>query len=264
MVSSVTTGPGVRHAVASKVVIMVQSFVILSLTYWIVEEYLNNMYLRQYVSDAFQADGLIFGVLGTLLFLGSTTGLFLKHRHGRSTVSLDIKTPSPIVNAAKKEEKKKTDGDFHPVVAALKADMADRRLSFGSIAGAGTEQTSTVPVSGAEVRRTSVLDQLAQNRQIPVTGPRPGQIGTPVSQQPIHDFASQAGTGPRIEQGGTLAQRPLPFLRPPESAGSTVLQPSRPPAPPIPTNVTTVITGIMPAQKKKDPNAAPEEKPSSQ
>jgi hypothetical protein len=240
----------------------VQTFVILSLTYWIVEEYLNNMYLRQYVNDVFQADGLMFGILGTLLVFGSVTGLFVKHRHGQSTVSLEIRTPSPVVGVARKEEKKKLDSDFHPVVAALKADMADRRLSFGSMAGAGVEQPSTVRVP-SEVRKASVIDQLTSNRQPPATAPSPGQMGAPSSQQPQRELMSQSPTGHRVEQGGALAQRPLPFLRPPESTGSTVLQPSHPTPAQLPLKITTVITGIMPAQKKKDPPATDEEKSSS-
>jgi len=48
---------------------MIQSFVILSLSLWIVEEYLNNMYLREYVNGVFQADGLIIECWGRCSFL---------------------------------------------------------------------------------------------------------------------------------------------------------------------------------------------------
>src|SRR5712664_2581873 len=254
LASSVNTGATVSHHLASRIVITLQTFVILSLTYWITEEYLNNMYLRQYVSDVFQADGLMFGILGTLLVLGSVTGLFVKHRHGQSTVSLEIKTPGPIVGAAKKEEKKKLDSDFHPVVAALKADMADRRLSFGSMPGSGVEQPTTVPVAKMEAQKTSVLDQLNSARQTPMTGPRPVQTGTSFAQYPV----------PRVEQvGGATTPRPLPFLRSEQPTGSSVLSPTQPTTPQMPVNVTTIITGIMPVQKKKDPTTATEEKPSS-
>ena len=238
LASSVNTGSSVSHHLASRIVIGVQTFVILSLTYWITEEYLNNMYLRQYVSDVLQADGFTFGILGTLLVLGSAGGLFVRHKHGQSNVSLEIKTPSPSISAAKKEEAKKPDSDFHPVVAALKADMADRRLSFGSMVSTGAEQSSTVPLPSGEVRKASVLDQLTPNRQPPVTGPRPGQMGAP------------------------LTQRPSPVL-PQQPVGSTVLQTSHPPPPQLPLKITTVITGVMPAQKKKDSTATDEEKPSS-
>src|SRR5260370_7408598 len=255
LASSVNTGATVSHHLASRIVITLQTFVILSLTYWITEEYLNNMYLRQYVSDSFQADGLAFGIFATLLVLGSASGLFVKRRHGRSSVSLEIKTPSPRISAAKREEAtKKSDSDFHPVVAALKADMADRRLSFGSMPGSGVEQPTTVPVPKMEAQKTSVLDQLNSTRQTPMTGPRPVQTGTSFAQSPV----------PRVDQvGGSAPPRPLPFLTSDQPTQSSFLSPTHPTTPQLPANVTTVITGIMPAQKKKDPLSATEEKPSS-
>jgi len=261
LVSSTSAESMARHGSASKIVILLQTFVILSLSTWIVEEYLNNMYLRQYVSDVFQSDGLTIGILGTLLVLGSAAGLFVRHRHGSSTVSLEIKTPSPMVSVAKKQEKKTTDTDFHPVVAALKADMADRRLSFGSVASAGAERPTTVPASNTEIRKTSVLDQLIPNRQPTVIGQAPAQMATPFPQRQTPDLKPQSPTSPRLEQLGSLGQRPMPpVLQSQQPVGSNVLQPTRAQTSQAPSNVTTVITGIMPAQKKKDPTSTTEEK----
>jgi hypothetical protein len=264
LASSVNSGSTVRHAAASKIVITLQSLVIFSLTYWIAEEYLNNMYLRQYVSDVFAANGLIIGILGGLLMLGSLSSLMLvRRRHGEKkfgAVSLEITSSSPKVRlpatASTKppEASAKPSLDFHPVVAALKADMADRRLSFGSMPGSGVEQPTTLPVPKMEAQKTSVLDQLNSTRQNPMTGPRPVQTGTSFAQSPVH----------RVDQvGGSAVPRPLPFLRSEQPTGSSVLSPTQPTTPQIPTNVTTVITGIMPVQKKKDPTTATEEKPSS-
>jgi hypothetical protein len=56
----------------------------------------------------------------------------------------------------------------------------------------------------------------------------------------------------------------MPVLQSQRSSGSTVLQTSQPPLPQLPLKITTVITGIMPAQKKKDPASTSEEKPASQ
>jgi hypothetical protein len=246
LATSVNTAPTIRHALASKVVITLQSFVILSLTYWIVEEYLNNMYLRQYVGDYFQANGLVIGMLGALLMVGSLSSLMLMRRRHGGAVALEItdsarKIKTPVErNTKTPQTSAKPDTDFHPVVAALKADMADRRMSFGSMLGSTVEQPSKAPAPNAEVSKTSVLDQLAPNRQLPAAGPRPGLMVAPP------------------------AQRPPPILQPQQPVGSNVLQPSQPPPPPMPLKITTVITGIMPAQKKKDPNADSEEKPASQ
>jgi len=264
LASNVNTASTVRHAIASKIVITVQTFLILSLTYWIVEEYLNNMYLRQYVGDVFAADGLIIGILGGLLMLGSLSSLMLaRRRHGEKkfgAVSLEITSSPPKVklpataSAKPPEASARPSLDFHPVVAALKADMADRRLSFGSMPGSGVEHPTTVPVPKMEAQKTSVVDQLNSTRQNPVTGTRPVQPVTSFAQSPVH----------RVDQvGGSDAPRPLPFLRSEQPTGSSVLSPTQPTTPQMPANMTTVITGIMPAQKKKDPTSPTEEKPSS-
>ncbi len=274
MDSSVSTGPTAGHGSASKIVIMIQSVIIFSLSFWFVEEYLNNKYLGEYLNGVFQADGLIIGMLGTLLIFGSiSTGMFVRRRHGEKrfgAVSLEV-TSSPKIKLAAEPSAKPSEAfsrpstDFHPVVAALKADMADRRTSFGSMVGTGTQQTTTGPAPSFGVQRTSVLDQLTPNRQVPTTGARPGQVPTPFPQQSLRDLRPQPQAGPRVEQpGALLVQRSPPVLRPQEPSGSTVLQSPRTPAPQIPTNVTTVITGILPVQKKKDPAANPEEKPASE
>ena len=273
MVSSVGTGSMAGHGAASKVVIIVQSIIILSLSYWLVEEYLNNKYLGEYLNSVFQADGLIIGSLGTLLVLGSISSLILlRKKHGEKkfgAVSLEITSSTPKVKLAAEPNSKaseafsKPSADFHPVVAALKADMADRRMSFGSMTASSTEQPTARPTANLEVRKTSVLDQLASNRQPPTTGPRPGQVGPTLLQQPSRDVRPLPPSGPRFDQpAGLLVQRPPSFLPPQQPVGSNVLQSSPPPAAPIPANVTTVITGILPV-KKKDPAAGTEEKSSA-
>ncbi len=263
MASSLNDGSTVSHHSASKIIIIVQTFVILSLTYWIAEEYLNNLYLRQYVSDSFQANGLVIGILGLLLVMGPATGLFLKHRHGQSTVSLEIKAPSPRVSVAKKAESKKPDTDFHPAVAALKADMANRHLSFGPGAAIENEQPTTVPAPRPEAQKASVLDQLTANRPAPTTSPMLQQARAPFPQPPPLPPRPQAQMGPRVDQPGVPPpQRPMLPMRPQEPLGSSVLQPVKIQVQQTPTNITTIITGILPP-KKKDP-AGSEEKPASQ
>ncbi len=274
MVSSLNTGSTAGHGSASKIIIMVQSLVIFSLSLWIVEEYLNNMYLREYVNGVFQADGLIMGMLGTLLVLGSVSSLmFMRRRHGEKkfgAVSLDFTPSAPKVKMSAEamtkpaEASAKPNMDFHPVVAALKADMADRRMSFGSVLGTGTQQPTTGPAPRVEAPKTSVLDQLIPNRQAPITSSTTGQTAQPFPQRSLYDLRPQPPTGPRIEQpGASLGQQYPPVPRPQEPVGSNVLQPSQTTIPKTPTNVTTVITGIMPAQKKKEgPAANSEEKPS--
>ncbi|OLC62444.1 hypothetical protein AUH73_04665 [archaeon 13_1_40CM_4_53_4] len=270
--SRVSTGPTAGHGSASRIVIMVQSVVILSLSFWFVEEYLNNKYLGEYLNGVFQADGLVIGMLGTLLVLGSVSSLMLmKRRHGEKrfeAVSLEVTPTAPKIKGAvvtsSKPFEARPNMDFHPVVAALKADMADRRMSFSSAPGAGTQQPTTGPLPRVEAPKTSVLDQLTPSRQAPTTGPRPGQTALPFPQHSTHDLWPQPPTGPRVEQQGvSLGRQYPPVPKPQEPVGSNVLQPSQTTTPQMPTNVTTVITGILPAQKKKeDPAANPEQKSS--
>ncbi len=232
------------------------------------------MYLREYVNGVFQADGLIMGMLGTLLVLGSILSLmFIRKRHGEKkfgSISLDATPSTPKVKLSAEATAKpagvstKPNMDFHPVVAALKADMADRRMSFSSVLGTGTQQPTTGHAPSVEAPKTSFLDQLTPNRQAPITGPRPGQTAQPFPQHSLHDLRPQPLTGPRVEQpGASLGQQYPPVPRPQEPVGSNVLQPSQATTPKTPTNVTTVITGIMPAQKKKEDPAANTEQKSS-
>jgi hypothetical protein len=280
LVSSIGAESAVRHRSLSKIVITMQSLVILSLSIWIVQEYLNNMYLREYVDGVIQADGLIFGALGTLLLLGSISSMmFMRRKHGEKrfgAVSLDVKPPAtPTIKTASKPSASPIDTspkpsqpftnpslDFHPVVAALKADMADRRSSFGGMTGSAGDQPTAVPAPNLQVQKPSILDQLAPNRPSPMMAPRPGQSVTPSIQTPLRDLRPQPPTSPRTDQFAPFPQRPMLGVQPQQ--GPQAIQPVQPSPPHIPTNVTTVITGIMPVQKKKDPNAPSEEKPASQ
>lgn len=273
MGSSVTTTSTAGHGSASKIVIMIQSVIIFSLSYWVVEEYLNNKYFGEYLNGVFQADGLIIGTLGTLLVLGSISSLvFLRRKHGEKkfgAVSLEVSSSNPKVKLAAEPKAKATEtfskpgADFHPVVAALKADMADRRMSFGSTASSGSDQPQTPSIPPTRgVQKSSVFDQFGPSRQPIVNSPNLLQTGAPAPQRTFPDPRPQ-GPNAQMQQAGALApQRPMPLLRTQQPTGSTVLQPSQTPPTQIPTNVTTVITGIMPV-KKKDPTAPSEEKPSS-
>src|SRR5207245_9083928 len=130
-----------------------ESVVIFSLSLWIVEEYLNNMYLREYVSGVFQADGLMIGLLGTLLVFGSFSTLMLRRtKHGAKkfgAVSLEATPPtapnvrlSAEANTKPVEASAKPRMDIHPLVAALQADLADRRPTLGPTLRSTREKNS--------------------------------------------------------------------------------------------------------------------------
>jgi hypothetical protein len=102
---------------------LLQMLVIVLLSSWIVEEYLNNIYLQAYVNDTIQADGSLIAILVIVGTLGMALGLLkvLKSTHrqiGTLVTQPQITSSGPVGSSSKPGL------DLHPMVAALKADMA--------------------------------------------------------------------------------------------------------------------------------------------
>ena len=102
---------------------LLQMLVIILLSSWMVEEYLNNIYLQSYVSDVIQADGSLIGILVIVSTLGLAVGLLkvLKSTHRQIGAMVNQpKAPAltPVMSSSKPAI------DLHPMVAALRADMA--------------------------------------------------------------------------------------------------------------------------------------------
>ncbi len=102
---------------------LLQMLVILLLSSWIVEEYLNNIYLQAYVNDIIQADGSLIAILVIVCGLGMAFGLLkvLKSTHrqiGALVSQPQAPTSAPFTSSSKPAV------DLHPMVAALRADMA--------------------------------------------------------------------------------------------------------------------------------------------
>ena len=107
----------------AKVIMLLQMLLIVFLSSWIVEEYLNNIYLQAYVNDLIQVDGSIIAILVIISGLGIALGLFkvLKSTHreiGALVNQPQVPRTTPVVSGSKPGL------DLHPMVAALKADMA--------------------------------------------------------------------------------------------------------------------------------------------
>jgi hypothetical protein len=218
-------------------IILVQTVVIVLLSGWIYEEYLNNRYLREYVNGVFQTEGWAIAVIVVMVALGAVTlPLFLRSKTIERKVEPvftepKVAVPVPDVHGPVATQathvSSKPGTDFHPVVAALKADLAGRPLAFG-----------TVPASSAEEQRIAAVERPSTSPYSVVAGPRP-ELGAPVP----------AGVAPASRTEEAMA-----------SAGT---QPLVAVGPITPRSVTTVITGVVPAQKKKAPEASSEQKPSS-
>ena len=102
---------------------ILQMLIIVLLSSWIVEEYLNNIYLQAYVNDVIQVDGSLIGILVIISGLGVALGLFkvLKSTHRQIGA---LVTQPQVPSSARVGSSSIPGVDLHPMVAALKADMA--------------------------------------------------------------------------------------------------------------------------------------------
>lgn len=114
----------------AKGIMLFQTLIILFLSSWIYEEYLNNIYLQAYVNDTFQAYGLLIAATIIVGALGTAFGLLkvLKSTH-KEIGELVNQPESPSLGVISGSSTMKTSNpalavDLHPMVAALKADLA--------------------------------------------------------------------------------------------------------------------------------------------
>jgi hypothetical protein len=128
----------------AKVIMLLQMLVILLLSSWIVEEYLNNIYLQAYVNDTIQADGALIALLAIVCILGTAFGLLKVLRSTHREIGALVGRPqgpslAPVVS-------RPSPGlDLHPMVAALKAEMA-HQASMEPLPPVEVKQASTMPV----------------------------------------------------------------------------------------------------------------------
>ncbi len=124
----------------AKAIMLLQTLVILLLSSWIFEEYLNNIYLQAYVNEMIQAEGSLIAILviacGLVVSVGLLKVLKSTHRQIGALVSQpQAPTPTPFASSSKPAL------DLHPMVAALRADMA--------------HQTSMEPLPPLEVKEAA-------------------------------------------------------------------------------------------------------------
>jgi len=105
-------------------IMLLQMLVIVLLSSWIYEEYLNNIYLQSYINDLIQADGSLIAILVIVSTLGLAVGLFkvLKSTH-RQIGAMVNQRQAPMISTPVASSSK-PGVDLHPMVAALRAEMA--------------------------------------------------------------------------------------------------------------------------------------------
>ena len=265
-------------------IILFQSLLIVWLSTWAVEDYLNNQYVRAYVDGVIQVEGWLFGVFAFLGVLGSVMGLVVRRRRGAKGLELidtgsesleprssGLKGPMSASTVVARTQaaaaSSRPSVELHPAVAALKAELSEARMSLGlASVTPGPEKSPAVTFND---QKTSVGLQPSPMMRSPMMGPRP-------------QFSVMRETPPTVIRPGPQPTgfRPVPPpnvirpMMPPSPAGSVPSSPTMPvlkiegktPQGPSQTvgllskqeggpmaqkNVSTVITGIVPVQQKK-------------
>ncbi len=119
----------------AKGIMLFQTLVILLLSSWIYEEYLNNIYLQDYVNNTVAVDGALIALVVVVAALGVAFGLvkILRSTHKQIdalgskpqdlTLAPNLPSSGPA-NTSSSVSKAGSNVDLHPMVAALKADLA--------------------------------------------------------------------------------------------------------------------------------------------
>jgi hypothetical protein len=272
-----------RHGRALISIILLQTLIIVWLSSWVAGDYLNNVYVRTYVNDTIQADAWILGALALIAIICSSMGLVLRrNKHVAKTVDTvkthaKIAIPVPSTSSAKLTSQPfaspKSSTDLHPAVAALKADLSDKRIALGlaSVAPAASLDNEKAPTgprpvstvqSSANVPKPqlSIASQSQQSSAAP-PAPLPPATRTVLPPTVIRPMAPTTRPG-----HSTSAPQLLPVLKIETPATPAPIKPlglqTRPDTPsPSTMDVSTVITGIVTTQqpKKKDPEPSSEQ-----
>ncbi len=263
MASDIVTRSGLaRHGRTVMSIILFQTLLIVWLSVWAVEDYLNNAYVRAYVDLSIQTEGWILGVLAFIGVLGSVMGLVVRRNKGASK-TLDLATAEttvPIstpVTVTTPPTSSTPSVEFHPAVAALKAELSERRMSLGLESVAAGPERNAGPSEGFAGQKTMMGTRSSQVIQSPMAGPRqqPSVLGT--FPQAVNRPIPPTVIRPMLPSRGSVvhSQTP-PVLRIDRGTAPVQAEPGQGRGPEVSRDATTVVTGVLPVQeKKKDPDA---------
>jgi len=144
----------------AKIIMLLQSMVILFLSFWVLQEYTYNIYFQAYVNDMVQTNGSLIAILVFVSSLGLALGLFkvLKSTHHQIGALAD-QPRAPTLGPVASTSGAKQFTDLHPMVAALKAEMA--------------HQGTIEPIPPIEIKDTPLAPRLPAQ-------PDPQQVKTQV------------------------------------------------------------------------------------
>ncbi len=258
MTSDIVTRSGLaRHGRTVMSIILFQTLLIVWLSVWAVEDYLNNAYVRAYVDLSIQTEGWILGVLAFIGVLGSVMGLVVsRNRHASTTLDLattgttvPISTPATMSTSPTGS---KPSVELHPAVAALKAELSERRMSLGLESVAAGPERNVRPSEGFVGQRSMIGTPSSQVIQSPMAGPRPqpAVLGTmpPAVNRPIPPTVIRPMLPSR---GSVVPSQTPPVLKVDRGTALVQAEPGSGPGPDVSRDLSTVVTGVLPVQEKK-------------
>ena len=148
----------------AKMVMLAEAFVITFLSAWLYEEYISNPFMQAYVNEFVRSDTGATAILGTVITViaFAITGLVYRAKSAEKieAVGAEMKLTVPDSTASPtfaKRASPELSGPLHPVVAALKAEIAGTPMMMvGPLSGlkpeepavpSGTEADSSPPES---------------------------------------------------------------------------------------------------------------------
>jgi uncharacterized protein YggT (Ycf19 family) len=147
----------------AKIIMLLQSMVILFLSFWVSQEYMYNVYFQAYVNDMIQVNGSLIAILVFVSSLGLALGLFKVLKSTHNQIGALVNQPSvPAMDPVTPNHAKQSSIDLHPMVAALKADLA--------------HQGSMESIAPIEIKETPPAQRVQAQ---PDPQPVKTQVGTP-------------------------------------------------------------------------------------
>jgi len=263
MASDIVTRSGLaRHGRTVMSIILFQTLLIVWLSVWAVEDYLNNAYVRAYVDLSIQTEGWILGVLAFIGVLGSVMGLVVRRNKGASK-TLDLATAEttvPIstpVTVTTPPTSSTPSVEFHPAVAALKAELSERRMSLGLESVAAGPERNVGLSEGFAGQKTMMGTKSSQVIQSPMAGPRPQPSVLGTFPQAVNRPIPPTVIRPMMpSRGSVVPSQTPPVLRIDRGTAPVQAEPGQGRGLEVSRDAATVVTGVLPVQeKKKDPDS---------
>jgi len=155
----------------AKIIMLLQSMVILFLTFWVSQEYMYNIYFQAYVNDIIQTNGSLIVILVFVSSLGLALGLFKVLKSTHNQIGALVNQPSVPAMVRVASTSKQASIDLHPMVAALKADLAHQG-SMESIAPLEIKETPPAPRVQTQPEPQPVKTQIGTPSTV-ITGTMP-------------------------------------------------------------------------------------------